>query len=118
MGRFVQTTVVLTKLIQVKLLHTAVWVFFNAVIFYLLYAVLTNKIDGWVWVGIGAIVLEGLVLLAFRNVCPLTLIARKYSNSTKANFDIYLPEWLARYNKWIYGILFAIIVSLYVFQLV
>ena len=29
-------------------------------------------------------------------------MARKYSDSTKANFDIYLPEWLAKYNKEIY----------------
>ena len=29
----------------IKLLHTIIWVFFNGVIFYMLYAVLTNKLD-------------------------------------------------------------------------
>ncbi|WP_428665587.1 hypothetical protein [Runella sp.] len=91
-----------SKLILVKSIHTAVWLFFNAVIFYLLVAVIIGKIDQWVWICIGLIALEGLTLLVFKNVCPITLIARKYSNSEKDNFDIYLPNWLAKYNKLIY----------------
>lgn len=93
------------KLITIKLLHTAVWVFMNVAIFYLLYAVVTDRIDRWAWIALAIIVLECLVLLLFRMACPLTLVARRYSNSTKANFDIYLPEWLARYNKLVYGLL-------------
>ncbi|MCB0632840.1 MAG: hypothetical protein KDD15_24045, partial [Lewinella sp.] len=49
---------------------------------------------------------EGVVLLIFRMFCPLTLIARKYSDSTKDNFDIYLPNWLARHNKLIFTSIF------------
>lgn len=48
----------------------------------------------------------GLVLLSFKLSCPLTLVARKYSNSPKDNFDIFLPNWLARYNKVIIGNIF------------
>ena len=83
-----------SKLAIVKTIHTIVWLFFNVVIFYLFYAVVTNKIDQWVWLGLGCFALEGIVLLIFKNFCPLTLIARKYSDSTKDNFDIYLPNWL------------------------
>ena len=90
----------------------------NVVIFYLLYAVLINKIDKWVWICIGIVVLEGLVLLAFKGFCPLTIIARKYSDSTKDNFDIYLPNWLARYNKLIYTSIFGIIMVILVGRLV
>ena len=90
------------KLRTIKIIHTAVWVFFNVVIFYMLYAVLVNKIDIWLWVCYGLILLEGLTLLAFKLYCPLTVMARKYSGSTKENFDIYLPNWLAKYNKQIY----------------
>lgn len=93
------------KLIAIKLLHTAVWLFMNVVIFYLLYAVIRDRIDRWAWVALAVIGLECLVLLFFRMACPLTLVARRYSDSTKANFDIYLPEWLARHNKLIYGLL-------------
>ncbi|MBL0341344.1 MAG: hypothetical protein IPP71_10630 [Bacteroidetes bacterium] len=106
------------KLIYIKLVHTAIWVFFNVVIFYMLYAVLVNKIDIWLWIGFGLFILEGLVLLYFKFFCPLTIIARKYSNSTNANFDIYIPEWLARYNKLIYTSLLVIIFGITIFRLV
>ena len=102
-----------SKLIAIKIIHTLVWLFFNVVIFYMLYAVLVNKIDKWLWIGYGLFVLEGLTLLVFKFFCPLTVIARKYSSSNKANFDIYLPGWLAKYNKLIYtGILIVIIIIL------
>lgn len=93
------------KLIAIKLLHTAVWLFMNVVIFYVLYAVLTGRIDRWLWIGLSVIGLECLVLLIFKMACPLTLVARRYSSSQLPNFDIYLPLWLAKYNKHIYGII-------------
>lgn len=94
------------KLLLVKIIHTIIWLFFNVVIFYLLYAVIINKIDIWVWICVGLVLLEGLVLLIFNMFCPLTVIARKYSDSTKHNFDIFLPNWLAKYNKLIYASIF------------
>ena len=107
----------MTKLTSIKLLHTLIWLFFNVVIFYLLYAVLINKIDRWVWMGIGFVLLEGIVLLIFKNRCPLTVMSRKYSDSSKDNFDIYLPNWLAKYNKLIYTGLFLIAVLLLMYRL-
>ncbi len=97
-----------TKLILAKLLHTLIWIFFNVVIFYLLYAVIVNKIDKWVWICIGLIFLEVVTLAIFKRMCPVTLVARRYSDSQKANFDIYLPEWLAKYNKEIYTVIVII----------
>jgi hypothetical protein len=106
-----------SKLITIKVAHTLIWLFFNAVIFYMLYAALTNKLDAWLWIGYGLFVLEGLVLLMFRNYCPLTVWARRYSDSTQDNFDIYLPNWLAKYNKRIYSTLLAIIFLITLYQL-
>lgn len=94
-----------TKLNAIKLFHTAVWVLMNVVIFYVLYAVLVDRIDHWLWIGLAVIGLECLVLLVFKMSCPLTIVARRYSDSQLPNFDIYLPLWLARYNKLIYGII-------------
>jgi hypothetical protein len=105
------------KLVTIKLIHTAIWVFFNVVIFYLLYAVLINKIDKWIWIGLSLIFLEGVVLLIFKNICPVTLVARKYSSSDRDNFDIYLPEWLARYNKQIYSSIVVLIVIILLVRL-
>jgi len=106
------------KLIWIKILHTAIWLFFNVVIFYLVYAVIVNKIDKWVWICLGLIVLEGLVLLVFKAVCPVTLVARKYSDSQTHNFDIYLPEWLAKHNKAIYTTIVIIAVLILVYQMI
>lgn len=105
------------KLALLKTLHTLIWVFFNVVIFYLFYAAITNRIDKWVWIGIGLILLEGIVLLIFKRLCPVTLLARKYSDSTKNNFDIFLPNWLAKYNKLIYTTLFIIALILLAYRL-
>jgi hypothetical protein len=105
------------KLNITKTIHSIIWVFFNGVIFYLYYAVITNNINKWVWICIGIILLEGIVLLIFKRSCPITLIARKYSDSTKDNFDIFLPNWIARYNKLIYTTLFGIALIILAFRL-
>ncbi len=108
----------MTKLTLIRIIHTIIWVFFNVVIFYLAYSVICNKIDKWVWICIGIILLEGLVLLLFKKMCPVTLIARRYSDSSKDNFDIYLPNWLAKYNKLIYTIIVVIILLILVYRLI
>lgn len=46
--------------------------------------------------------------MANRFRCPLTDVAARYTGDRHDNFDIYLPLWLARYNKEIFGPLFAI----------
>ena len=105
------------KLVFIKIVHTIVWVFFNVVIFYLLYAVVVNKIDKWVWICITLVFLEGIILIVFKNICPVTLIARKFSNSKQDNFDIYLPNWLAKYNKEIYSIIVLIAIVILIYRL-
>jgi hypothetical protein len=105
------------KLVSIKLLHTFIWIFFNVVIFYLLFAVINNQINVWVWLGLASFGLEGIVLLIFKNFCPLTLWARKYSNSTAHNFDIYIPNWLAKYNKLIYSCILGLVILILIYQL-
>ncbi len=107
----------MSKLVGIKILHTAIWIFFNIVIFYLLYAVMLNKIDIYVWLGIASVLVEGLVLLLFKAKCPLTIVARKYSDSTKENFDIYLPNWLAKYNKLIYTSIFCFVLLILAYRM-
>lgn len=103
------------RLLAIKLLHTLVWLFFVFIILYIVYSGLTDQITFFTWIAIGLVVVEGLVLLIFKMFCPLTLIARKYSDSKKENFDIFLPNWLAKYNKviftsiYIFGVILVII---------
>jgi hypothetical protein len=96
------------NLIAVKLIHTLVWLFMVSVIFYILYCGLVNDITVYTWIASGLIVVEGLVLLIFGGRCPLTIIARNYSASNRDNFDIFLPNWLARYNKLLFTTLYVI----------
>lgn len=96
------------KLLVIKLLHTLIWVFFVVVIFYMLYSGIYNKVTTLTWIGIGLVLGEGLVLLVFKMFCPLTLIARKYSDSEKDNFDIFLPNWLAKHNKLIFTTIYVL----------
>ncbi len=96
------------KLFWIKLVHTLIWLFFVIVIFYVLYSGITGNINIYTWVGIGLVIGEGAVLLIFKMFCPLTLLARKYSDSTKDNFDIFLPNWLAKNNKLIFTTIFLV----------
>ncbi|HUR65304.1 MAG TPA: hypothetical protein VMZ03_03055 [Chitinophagaceae bacterium] len=106
------------KLNMIKTAHTIIWLFFNVVIFYMLYAALSNKIDIWLWIGYGLFIVEGITLLVFNFFCPLTIIARKYSRSTLENFDIFLPRWLAKYNKQIYTSILVVIILITIYQLI
>ena len=96
------------KLLIIKLIHTFIWVIFVTIIFFILYAGIADRINIFTWVGIALIISEGMVLLIFRAHCPLTIIARRYSDSEKENFDIFLPNWLAKYNKLIFTSIFMV----------
>ena len=98
----------LQKLLVIKLIHTLIWLFFALVIFYILFSGISNEITSFTWISIGLVLFEGLVLVLFKMFCPLTLLARKYSHSTKDNFDIFLPNWLAHYNKIIFTSIYLI----------
>ena len=100
------------KLLAIKLLHTVIWVFFVVVIFYVLYSGVTNNITPYTWIGIALVIGEGLTLLLFKMFCPLTVIARKYSDSQKDNFDIFLPNWLAKHNKLIFTSIFVVALAI------
>lgn len=96
------------KLLLIKLLHTAIWLVLGSTVMYVFYSGITGHITMYSWWAVAAIIIEGLVLLLFKGSCPLTVMARRYSDSTRHNFDIFLPEWLAHYNKLIFTSLFAI----------
>ena len=58
--------------------------------------------------GLTLLVLAECLVLAFnRGRCPLTDVAARYTHDRADNFDIYLPVWLARNNKRIFGVLFV-----------
>ena len=66
-----------TILKAIKTLHTAIWVFFNVVVFYMLYAVILGKLDIWLWTGFGFVIVEGVTLLVFQMVLPAYAACQK-----------------------------------------
>lgn len=107
-----------SNLIVIKIIHTLVWLFFNWVIFYMLYASIMNKLDRWLWIGYGLFMLEGFILLAYKGSCPITAFARRYSTSSKDNFDIFLPLRLARNTFPIYTFMLAAVILITIYQLI
>jgi hypothetical protein len=93
-------------LVAIKLLHTVVWVFFVACILGIYAAAQAGRF-GWSLALAGAVLVEVLVLVANGMRCPLTPVAARFTEERRANFDIFLPEWLARYNKEIFGTLYV-----------
>jgi hypothetical protein len=91
----------------IKLLHTAIWAVLAGSILALPVAAFTRHFR-WALILTAFIVCECGVLAANRGRCPLTDWAARFTEDRAANFDIYLPEWLARNNKVIFGILFAV----------
>lgn len=85
------------RLLIVKSVHTAVFVFMVACIVYLWYAALTRTYDWKLWAALGAIVLEGLVWWFAGRRCPLTALARRYGDDTGNEWfaDMFLPAWAA-----------------------
>ncbi len=95
-----------TKLCAVKVLHTLVWaVFAGAIVATPVFAAAGNEKVAWGLIGLVAI--EAAVLLVNRMKCPLTTVAERYTAERHDNFDIYLPLWLARHNKLLFGALYV-----------
>ena len=95
-----------TPLAAVKLVHTAVWTFFVACILGIPAAAVAGRFD-LVALLSAAVLVEIAVLAANRMRCPLTGVAARYTDERRDNFDIYLPLWLARHNKQVFGALFV-----------
>ena len=91
----------------VKLAHTIVWAFFAACILALPVAGALRRFD-WTLILTGLVLLECSALALNRGRCPLTNIAARFTEDRRDAFDIYLPEWLARWNKTIFGSLFVL----------
>jgi hypothetical protein len=93
-----------TALVLVKVLHTVVWAFLAGCVL----AIPVTAIIGRLRLAalLSAIVLLEVAVLALNSMrCPLTDIAARYTEIRSENFDIYLPAWLARNNKRLFGAL-------------
>jgi riboflavin transporter FmnP len=90
----------------IKIVHAVVWAFFVS-------CILAIWVFAWqadyvhAALSIGVVMVEVVMLVLNRWRCPLTSVAARYTDDRRANFDVYLPEWLARYTKLIFGALYV-----------
>ncbi|NMQ27523.1 hypothetical protein E4Q23_07005 [Candidatus Accumulibacter phosphatis] len=94
-----------TALLLVKLVHTLVWALFAGLIVAIPLASFHGRHAIAAW-SAAAVAGEVLVLAVNGCRCPLTAVAARYTDERHDSFDIYLPPWLARYNKVIFGTLY------------
>ena len=93
-------------LIAIKVVHTVVWAFFVGCIFAI-------PVMGWLgrfrtaWILSVVVSGECLALAANRGRCPLTHLAAQFTSDRHLGFDIYLPGWVARWNKELFGSIFV-----------
>lgn len=91
----------------VKLLHTVIWAFFVGCILAIpIYGHAGHFFISGILVGI--VMLEVFILTINHFRCLLSDIAARYTEDRKENFDIYLPIWLAKRNKQVFGGLFLV----------
>jgi hypothetical protein len=90
----------------IKAVHTIVWAFFAGCILAIPLVSWRGGYQAAAW--LAAIVLGEVLVLALNHWrCPLTSAAAHYTDDRRENFDIYLPKWLAKHNKFIFGALYV-----------
>lgn len=93
-------------LFVIKTAHTLVWIVFVLCIFAIPVMSWLGK-DGMAAAFIVIVSIEVAILAVNNWHCPLTPLAARFTDSKAANFDIFLPAWLARYNKQVFGSIYA-----------
>ena len=93
-------------LITIKMVHTAIWAFFVGCIL-AIWVFAWQARYGYASMTIGVVLIEVIVLGLNGLRCPLTSVAGRYTGDRSDNFDIYIPAWIARRNKLIFGSLYA-----------
>ncbi len=92
---------------RIRMVHTIAWAVFASAIVAIPLVTWLGSLRSALWLSL-LVWVEILILAANRLRCPLTGVAERYTKDRSDNFDIFLPAWLARYNKLIFGSLFAI----------
>ncbi|MBC7468328.1 MAG: hypothetical protein H7322_03270 [Ramlibacter sp.] len=102
-------------LVLVKVVHTVAWAFFAGCILAIPLVSWQGKHAAAAW--LTAIVFVEIAILLINGWrCPLTSVAARFTDERHENFDIYLPLWLARHNKLIFGVLFCLAIAFAFFR--
>ena len=90
----------------IKALHTVLWAIFAGSILVIPVVTAIGDLRAGLWLSL-FVTIEIIVLAINGMRCPLTGFAARYTDDRSDNFDIFLPSWLARNNKRIFGSMFV-----------
>ncbi len=93
-------------LYRLKLVHTAIWFVFASATVTIPILALAGRLR-WAAALSALVMVEVVVLLTNGMRCPLNTMAAGYTTDRAANFDIFLPAWLAGNTAPIFGPLFV-----------
>lgn len=91
----------------IKAAHTIVWALIAGCTLAVPFAAWRGEHRAAAWLAAVVFVEVGVLVLNSWQ-CPLTSVAARYTSDRRANFDIYLPEWLAKHNKIVFGFIYVV----------
>jgi hypothetical protein len=99
-----------------KTIHTVIWVIMATADIAAFYLAFVGRFNLWFFIAIVLLGGEIIVIVVNRWHCPLTDIMARYTTERRPNFDIYLPEWLAKYNIRVFSALIVLEIIAVVFR--
>jgi hypothetical protein len=91
-----------------KTVYTIIWTIMTTANFAAFCLALVGRFNWMFFLCVALLGGEIIVILVNSRHCPLTHVMARYTSDTAANFDIYLPERLARNNIRIFSGLIAL----------
>lgn len=82
-------------LFAIKAVHTAIFFYMSASVFYILYSGIKNRVTTATKLAVLSVLFEGVALLVNDGRCPLTTLAEDLGTEKGSVTDIFLPGWLA-----------------------
>src|SRR5512136_2395934 len=97
----------------IKSIHTLIWLIMTSSVFYIGYCVIRMRFNSLFYISLFLICSEIAIIVLNSWKCPLTGVARRHSDDTAPNFDIFLPRTIAKYNKEIFTVILLVILAVY-----
>ncbi len=103
-------------LTALKIIHTFIWIVMTTANFAGFYLALVGRFDWLFFLCVALLGGEIVVIIVNRWNCPLTDVMARLTSDRRANFDIYLPEWLAANNIKIFSVLIVLEIMIVLFH--
>ena len=86
-------------LFAIRLVHTIIYVVNGTACFVMLYAGITGRTGTWLWVAVGLVALETVIMLANGIKCPISPYADRYgADKDGFIYDVFIPTFFTRYT--------------------